>query len=146
MKTRSNKKINRRVNEVVNNYNKFEKLMEGSKLKKNIRLYRYQRKLYISEEDLAKGETIIHGSRSFSISEEGAKDFVGKSKSYIWEVELEAPVGTDAFYIAPKAKSQKYDDKFISQMETIVKDETRCKIIEVINEENVHKVVLRAIV
>ena len=69
---------------------------------------------------------------------------MGKAKSYKWEVELEAPVGTDAVYIAPKAKSKKYKDKFIKQMEIIVKDGTRCEIIEV--DEVAHKVVLRAMV
>ena len=42
-KKKSAKKIEAMVNEVVNNYNEFEKLMNGSKLKKNIRLYRRQR-------------------------------------------------------------------------------------------------------
>ena len=70
---------------------------------------------------------------------------MGKSKSYIWEVELEANVGTDAAYIAPKAKSKKYKNKFIEQMETIVKDGTECEIIEVIDTKNEHKVILRVI-
>lgn len=48
--------------------------------------------------------------------------------------------------MAPKAKSKEHDNKFISQMETIVKDGTECEIIKVVNTENEHKVILRAIV
>lgn len=100
--------------------------------------------MYISEEDLKLGKTTITGSRSFSISKEGASDYVGNAKSYKWEIELEAPVGTDAVYIAPKAKSKLYKDKFIRQMETIVKDGTECEIVDV--DEVNHKILLRAIV
>ena len=104
------------------------------------------RKLYISDDDLKRGKTVINGSRSFSVSKEGTRKYIGKAKSYIWELDLEAPVGTDAVYIAPKAKSKKYKNKFIEQMETIVKDGTECEIIEVIDTEEEHKVILRAVV
>lgn len=95
---------------------------------------------------MKRGRTVIRGSRSFSVTKEGTQKYTGKAKSYIWEVELEAPVGTDATYIAPKAKSRKYKNKFIEQMETIVKDGTECEIIEVIDTKKEHKVILRAIV
>ena len=43
-------------------------------------------------------------------------------------------------------KRKKYKNKFINQMETIVKDGTECEIIKVIDTKNEHKVILRAIV
>ena len=44
------------------------------------------------------------------------------------------------------SKRKKYKNKFIEQMETIVKDGTECEIIEVIDTEEEHKVILRAVV
>lgn len=92
-----------------------------------------------------KGETILSSARSVSISKEGTIDYVGKAKSYNWELEIEAPVGTKACYIAPKAKSEKHGTKYIRQMETILDRDTPCDILEIIDDDvkNIHKVRLR---
>ena len=109
-----------------------------------MKFYR-QQELNISEDDIKKGETIFPSARSVSISKEGATDYVGKTKSYKWELEIEAPVGTNAVYIAPKAKSKKHGNKFIRQMETILDRDTPCDILEIIDDDvkNIHKVRLR---
>ncbi|WP_407392958.1 hypothetical protein [Methanobrevibacter sp.] len=97
--------IDEAIEEVVSRSNKFDKLIKGAKTKKNMKFYRRQQELNISEDDIKKGETILPSARSVSISKEGATDYVGKAKSYKWELEIEAPVGTNAVYIAPKAKN-----------------------------------------
>lgn len=55
------------------------------------------------------------------------------------------PVGTKAVYIAPKAKSKTYGNKYIRQMETILDRDTPCEILEIIDDDvkNIHKVILR---
>ena len=137
--------IDEAIEEVVSRSNKFDKLIKGAKTKKNMKFYRRQQELNISEDDIKKGETILPSARSVSISKEGATDYVGKAKSYKWELEIEAPVGTNAVYIAPKAKSKKHGNKFIRQMETILDRDTPCDILEIIDDDvkNIHKVRLR---
>ena len=137
--------IEEAIEEVVSRSNKFDKLMKGAKTKKNMKFYRRQQELNISEEDIKKGETILPSARSVSISKEGATDYVGKAKSYKWELEIEAPAGTNIVYIAPKAKSKKHRNKFIRQMEAILDRDTPCEILEIIDDDvkNIHKVRLR---
>ena len=139
----SEKQINEEFDRVIKNVELFYVLMKDAKTTKNMRFMRAQKELYISEKDFERGKCTISSYRSFSISPQGVKHFRGNSKAYIWTIILEAPVGTNAVYIAPKA-GREGPKNYIRQMETIVGPDTECDIICVDDEH--HTAVLRAII
>ncbi len=139
----SPKKLNEEVANIVNYYKKYEELMDGAETKKNIKFFRKQVNLNISKEDLEKGETIINSARSMSLSKAGRNKYVNNSKKFKWDLEIEIPAGGKCVYIAPKAKNKKRNNMYIEQMETILGSDTNCDIIKVIDNENVHKIILR---
>lgn len=124
----SKKQIKEEMDRIIKNVNQIDELMKNSKTTKNIKFIRLQKKPQISEKELKNRKCTISSLRGFSISSEGAKNFSGKSSAYKWTVILEAPAGTNAVYIAPKAINRGAPN-FVRQMETIIGPNTECDII-----------------
>lgn len=139
----SKKQIDEEFEKIIRNVELLDELMKNAKTTRNIRFMRAETKLHISDEDLKRGKTTISSYRSFSISPEGVEHYRGDSKSYIWTTILEAPVGINSVYIAPKAR-RKGPRNYVRQMEAIIGPNTECDIVCVDYEH--HTVVLRAIV
>ena len=78
-----------------------------------------------------------------SLSKAGRNKYVNNSKKFKWDLEIEIPAGGKCVYIAPKAKNKKRNNMYIEQMETILGSDANCDIIKVIDNENVHKIILR---
>ena len=124
----SKKQIKEEMDRIIKNVYQIDELMKNSKTTKNIKFIRLQKKPHISEKELKNRKCTISSLRGFSISSEGAENFSGKSSTYKWTVILEAPAGTNAVYIAPKAIN-KGSPNFVRQMETIIGPNTECDII-----------------
>ena len=140
-------RIDEQVNDVINNYKLFTRMMNGAKTKKNIRFYRRQTNPYIDCDALKQGNTVtIKSARSYSISHEGAADYIGNKaawKEYPYELIVDAPAGTEACYIAPKA-IRGDNRKYITQMETIMKD-LNVKLDRVEKDEGLIKIYLKVV-
>ena len=59
-------------------------------------------------------------------------------------MKIYAPKGTKGAYIAPKATSIEYKDKYIKQMEFVLNKDTKVEVMEV-NEETT-EIVLKVVV
>lgn len=136
------------IQEILNNWKQFKRLMEGSKLKKNMVLHRTQEKLHMGLNPKVGDKVTINSYRSTSISREGMNYYkdpeeLDRRKNW-WNLTIEAPAGTKGAYISPKALDKEKNNKYISQMEVILGPDTPAEILEINYETK--EILLRVIV